>query len=94
MEKKTFNKGSSVIQSKSQDNQAEALWKSIEKDWQQWIEPFDLMLMSTIFYGLPMVGVGSSISDVANLELCTYQQLLTFQRVRGTWFWRFSEEGK
>lgn len=34
---------------------SKALWKTVEKDWQQWIKLMTLILTSIIFYGFHII---------------------------------------
>ena len=80
MGEKEFSMKEALLFSQRIGQLSKALWKSIEKDWQQWIKPFDLNINEHHILWIAYHLNGASISDVANLELCMFQQLLTFQK--------------
>ncbi|MBU8880010.1 HTH-type transcriptional regulator Hpr [Bacillus sp. FJAT-29790] len=59
---------------------SKALWKSVEKDWQQWIKPYDLNInehhILTIAYHLN----GASISDVAKFGVMHVSTAFNFSK--------------
>lgn len=44
---------------------SKAIWKMIEKDWQQWIKPYDLNINEHHILWIAYHLKGASISDVA-----------------------------
>ncbi len=44
---------------------SKALWKSVERDWQAWIKPFDLNLNEHHILWIAYQSDGASISDIA-----------------------------
>ena len=56
---------------------SKALWKCVEKDWQQWIKPYDLNInehhILTIAYHLK----GASISEIAKFGVMHVSRRLT-----------------
>ncbi|MCU9612509.1 HTH-type transcriptional regulator Hpr [Caldibacillus lycopersici] len=57
-----------------------ALWKSIEKDWQQWIKPFDLNINEHHILWIAYHLNGASISDVAKFGVMHVSTAFNFSK--------------
>jgi MarR family protease production transcriptional regulator HPr len=59
---------------------SKALWKSIEKDWQQWIKPFDLNINEHHILWIAYQLNGASISDVAKFGVMHVSTAFNFSK--------------
>ncbi|MBV7508189.1 HTH-type transcriptional regulator Hpr [Bacillus sp. sid0103] len=59
---------------------SKALWKSIEKDWQQWIKPFDLNINEHHILMIAHHLNGASISDVAKFGVMHVSTAFNFSK--------------
>lgn len=59
---------------------SKALWKSIEKDWQQWIKPFDLNINEHHILWIAYHLHGASISDVAKFGVMHVSTAFNFSK--------------
>ena len=59
---------------------SKALWKSIEKDWQQWIKPFDLNINEHHILWIAYHLIGASISDVAKFGVMHVSTAFNFSK--------------
>jgi MarR family protease production transcriptional regulator HPr len=59
---------------------SKALWKSIEKDWQQWIKPFDLNINEHHILWISYHLNGASISDVAKFGVMHVSTAFNFSK--------------
>jgi len=59
---------------------SKALWKSIEKDWQQWIKPFDLNINEHHILWIAYHLGGASISDVAKFGVMHVSTAFNFSK--------------
>ncbi|WP_174730598.1 HTH-type transcriptional regulator Hpr [Mesobacillus harenae] len=59
---------------------SKALWKSIEKDWQQWIKPFDLNINEHHILWIAYHLDGASISDVAKFGVMHVSTAFNFSK--------------
>jgi MarR family protease production transcriptional regulator HPr len=59
---------------------SKALWKSIEKDWQQWIKPFDLNINEHHILWIGYHLNGASISDVAKFGVMHVSTAFNFSK--------------
>lgn len=59
---------------------SKALWKSIEKDWQQWIKPYDLNINEHHILWIAYHLNGSSISDVAKFGVMHVSTAFNFSK--------------
>jgi MarR family transcriptional regulator, protease production regulatory protein HPr len=59
---------------------SKALWKSIEKDWQQWIKPFDLNINEHHILWIAYHLRGASISDVAKFGVMHVSTAFNFSK--------------
>ena len=59
---------------------SKALWKSIEKDWQQWTKPFDLNINEHHILWIAYHLNGASISDVAKFGVMHVSTAFNFSK--------------
>lgn len=59
---------------------SKALWKTIEKDWQQWIKPFDLNINEHHILWIAYHLNGASISDVAKFGVMHVSTAFNFSK--------------
>ncbi|WP_018924209.1 HTH-type transcriptional regulator Hpr [Salsuginibacillus kocurii] len=59
---------------------SKALWKSVEKDWQQWIQPFNLNINEHHILWIAYYMDGVSISDVAKFGVMHVSTAFNFSK--------------
>ncbi|MCM2676674.1 HTH-type transcriptional regulator Hpr [Alkalicoccobacillus plakortidis] len=59
---------------------SKALWKSVEKDWQAWIKPFDLNLNEHHILWIAYQLDGASITDIANFGVMHVSTAFNFSK--------------
>jgi MarR family transcriptional regulator, protease production regulatory protein HPr len=59
---------------------SKALWKSVEKDWQQWIKPFDLNINEHHILWIAYHLNGATISDVAKFGVMHVSTAFNFSK--------------
>ncbi|MFC4322157.1 HTH-type transcriptional regulator Hpr [Litchfieldia salsa] len=59
---------------------SKALWKSIEKDWQQWIKPFDLNINEHHILWIAYHLQGASISEIAKFGVMHVSTAFNFSK--------------
>lgn len=59
---------------------SKALWKTIEKDWQQWIKPYDLNINEHHILWISFHLKGASISDVAKFGVMHVSTAFNFSK--------------
>ncbi|WP_184663801.1 HTH-type transcriptional regulator Hpr [Texcoconibacillus texcoconensis] len=59
---------------------SKALWKSIEKDWQQWIKPFNLNINEHHILWIAHHLEGASISDIAKFGVMHVSTAFNFSK--------------
>ena len=59
---------------------SKALWKAVEKDWQQWIKPYDLNINEHHILWIAYHLNGSSISDVAKFGVMHVSTAFNFSK--------------
>jgi len=59
---------------------SKALWKSVEKDWQQWIKPYDLNINEHHILWIAYHLNGASISDVAKFGVMHVSTAFNFSK--------------
>ncbi|MFB5663189.1 HTH-type transcriptional regulator Hpr [Alteribacillus sp. HJP-4] len=57
-----------------------ALWKSVEKDWQQWIKPYDLNINEHQILWISYHMEGASISDIAKFGVMHVSTAFNFSK--------------
>lgn len=59
---------------------SKALWKSIEKDWQQWIKPYDLNINEHHILWIAYHLKGASISEIAKFGVMHVSTAFNFSK--------------
>ncbi|MGM9988907.1 MAG: HTH-type transcriptional regulator Hpr [Bacillaceae bacterium] len=59
---------------------SKALWKSVEKDWQQWIKPFDLNINEHHILSIAYHLKGASISEIAKFGVMHVSTAFNFSK--------------
>ncbi len=70
----------SIIFSHKVAQLSKALWKSVEKDWQAWIKPFDLNINEHHILWLSYQMKGASISDIAKFGVMHVSTAFNFSK--------------
>ncbi|WAA13013.1 HTH-type transcriptional regulator Hpr [Fervidibacillus halotolerans] len=77
---KNISKLEALIFSQKIFQLGKALWKSIEKDWQQWIKPYDLNINEHHILWIAYHLDGASISDVAKFGVMHVSTAFNFSK--------------
>ncbi|MBT2759414.1 HTH-type transcriptional regulator Hpr [Mesobacillus foraminis] len=80
MTEKNYSVKEALIFSQRVAQLSKALWKSIEKDWQQWIKPFDLNINEHHILWIAYHLNGASISDVAKFGVMHVSTAFNFSK--------------
>ncbi len=80
MTEKNYTMKEAMIFSQRIAQLSKALWKSIEKDWQQWIKPADLNINEHHILWIAYHLNGSSISDVAKFGVMHVSTAFNFSK--------------
>ena len=80
MAEQEFSMKEALIFSQRVAQLSKALWKSIEKDWQQWIKPFDLNINEHHILWIAYHLNGASISDVAKFGVMHVSTAFNFSK--------------
>jgi MarR family protease production transcriptional regulator HPr len=80
MSEKQYSMKEAMIFSQRIAQLSKALWKSIEKDWQQWIKPFDLNINEHHILSIAYHLNGASISDVAKFGVMHVSTAFNFSK--------------
>lgn len=80
MTEKQFSMKESMIFVQRIAQLSKALWKSIEKDWQQWIKPYDLNINEHHILWIAYHLNGASISDVAKFGVMHVSTAFNFSK--------------
>lgn len=80
MQNKNYSMKEAMIFSQRIAQLSKALWKSIEKDWQQWIKPYDLNINEHHILWISYHLNGSSISDVAKFGVMHVSTAFNFSK--------------
>ncbi|WP_044893213.1 HTH-type transcriptional regulator Hpr [Bacillus alveayuensis] len=81
--KRTFNNYSvkdALLFSQKVGQLSKALWKSIEKDWQQWIKPYDLNINEHHILWIAYHLKGASISEIAKFGVMHVSTAFNFSK--------------
>ncbi|GAF65718.1 HTH-type transcriptional regulator Hpr [Alkalihalobacillus trypoxylicola] len=70
----------SVVFSHKVAQLSKALWKSVEKDWQSWIKPFDLNINEHHILWIAYQMDGASISDIAKFGVMHVSTAFNFSK--------------
>lgn len=80
MTEKNYSMKEAMIFSQRIAQLSKALWKSIEKDWQQWIKPADLNINEHHILWIAYHLNGASISDVAKFGVMHVSTAFNFSK--------------
>ena len=80
MQEKNYSMKEAMIFSQRIAQLSKALWKAIEKDWQQWIKPYDLNINEHHILWIAYHLNGSSISDVAKFGVMHVSTAFNFSK--------------
>jgi MarR family transcriptional regulator, protease production regulatory protein HPr len=79
-EKKVYSMKEALIFSQRIAQLSKALWKSVEKDWQQWIKPFDLNINEHHILSIAYHLKGASISEIAKFGVMHVSTAFNFSK--------------
>lgn len=80
MSEKQYSMKEAMLFSQRIAQLSKALWKSVEKDWQQWIKPFDLNINEHHILWIAYHLNGASISDVAKFGVMHVSTAFNFSK--------------
>ena len=80
MQEKNYSMKEAMIFSQRIAHLSKALWKAVEKDWQQWIKPYDLNINEHHILWIAYHLNGSSISDVAKFGVMHVSTAFNFSK--------------
>lgn len=80
MEEKQYSIKEAMLFTQRIAQLSKALWKTIEKDWQQWIKPFDLNINEHHILWIAYHLHGASISDVAKFGVMHVSTAFNFSK--------------
>ncbi|MFJ7976016.1 HTH-type transcriptional regulator Hpr [Peribacillus sp. NPDC096379] len=80
MQEKNYTMKDAMIFSQRIAQLSKALWKAAEKDWQQWIKPFDLNINEHHILWIAYHLNGASISDVAKFGVMHVSTAFNFSK--------------
>ncbi|MBS4204180.1 HTH-type transcriptional regulator Hpr [Lederbergia citrea] len=80
MDEKIISMKESMLFSQRMAQLSKALWKSIEKDWQRWIKPFDLNINEHHILWIAYHLNGASISDIAKFGVMHVSTAFNFSK--------------
>src|SRR3954467_6398610 len=80
MSEKQYSIKEAILFSQRIGQLSKALWKSIEKDWQQWIKPYDLNINEHHILWIAYHLNGASISDVAKFGVMHVSTAFNFSK--------------
>src|SRR6202035_4749763 len=73
---------------------SKALWKAIEKDWQQWIKPFDLNINEHHILWITYYLKDAAISEIAKLGVMHVSTAYNFsKKLENRGYLQFSKKG-
>ncbi|MGM9927196.1 MAG: HTH-type transcriptional regulator Hpr [Bacillus sp. (in: firmicutes)] len=80
MQEKSYSVKEAMLFSHRVAQLSKALWKSIEKDWQNWIKPYDLNINEHHILWIAYHLNGASISDVAKFGVMHVSTAFNFSK--------------
>ena len=80
MHDKSYSMKEALIFSQRIAQLSKALWKSVEKDWQQWIKPYDLNINEHHILWISYHLNGASISEVAKFGVMHVSTAFNFSK--------------
>jgi MarR family transcriptional regulator, protease production regulatory protein HPr len=79
-EEKDFNLKEALLFSQRMAQMSKALWKTVEKDWQQWIKPYDLNINEHHILWIAYHLKGASISEIAKFGVMHVSTAFNFSK--------------
>ncbi|MFS0577223.1 HTH-type transcriptional regulator Hpr [Sporosarcina sp. 179-K 3D1 HS] len=80
MTHRSFPQKEAMIFSQRVAQMSKALWKAVEKDWQQWIKPYDLNINEHHILWIAFHLDGATISDVAKFGVMHVSTAFNFSK--------------
>ncbi|MBD7985869.1 HTH-type transcriptional regulator Hpr [Sporosarcina sp. Sa2YVA2] len=80
MTEEKFSHKEAMIYSQRLAQMSKALWKAVEKDWQQWIKPYDLNINEHHILWIAYHLKGATISDVAKFGVMHVSTAFNFSK--------------
>ncbi|WP_432360679.1 HTH-type transcriptional regulator Hpr [Sporosarcina sp. UB5] len=80
MTEQKFSYKEAMIYSQRVAQMSKALWKAVEKDWQQWIKPFDLNINEHHILWISYHLQGATISDIAKFGVMHVSTAFNFSK--------------
>jgi MarR family protease production transcriptional regulator HPr len=80
MSEKMYTKKEAMLYSQRIAQLSKALWKAVEKDWQQWIKPYGLNINEHHILWISYHLKGASISDVAKFGVMHVSTAFNFSK--------------
>ncbi|MFD1206755.1 MULTISPECIES: HTH-type transcriptional regulator Hpr [Sporosarcina] len=80
MTEQKFSQKDAMIYSQRVAQMSKALWKAVEKDWQQWIKPYDLNINEHHILMIAHHLKGATISDVAKFGVMHVSTAFNFSK--------------
>lgn len=80
MDEKQIQLKEAMIFSQRMAQLSKALWKSIEKDWQQWIKPYNLNINEHHILWIAYHLKGASVSDIAKFGVMHVSTAFNFSK--------------
>lgn len=80
MTEQKFSPKEAMIYSQRLAQMSKALWKAVEKDWQQWIKPYDLNINEHHILWIAYHLQGATISDVAKFGVMHVSTAFNFSK--------------
>ncbi|MEG0258783.1 MAG: HTH-type transcriptional regulator Hpr [Lysinibacillus sp.] len=80
LSEKLYTQKEAMLYSQRIAQLSKALWKAVEKDWQQWIKPYDLNINEHHILWISYHLKGASISDVAKFGVMHVSTAFNFSK--------------
>ena len=80
MSEQKFSPMEAMIYSQRVAQMSKALWKAVEKDWQQWIKPYDLNINEHHILWISFHLQGATISDIAKFGVMHVSTAFNFSK--------------
>ncbi|MDN4608589.1 HTH-type transcriptional regulator Hpr [Sporosarcina highlanderae] len=80
MSEPKFSQKEAMIYSQRVAQMSKALWKAVEKDWQQWIKPYDLNINEHHILWIAYHLQGATISDIAKFGVMHVSTAFNFSK--------------
>ncbi|MCM3639378.1 HTH-type transcriptional regulator Hpr [Sporosarcina luteola] len=80
MTEQKFSPKEAMIYSQRVAQMSKALWKAVEKDWQQWIKPYDLNINEHHILWIAYHLQGATISDIAKFGVMHVSTAFNFSK--------------